>query len=338
MAGKNGKIKGESSELRMNEFERYERQVRVLGEDAQARICESSVLVVGCGALGTHVAEMLVRAGVRHLVLVDDDVIELSNLQRQSLFEAQDVGRLKVEAARERLLAIDESCQITAVAVKFDKVDLDALGWPDVLVDGTDNFLARELINDVALEEKIPWVFAALAGTSGQVMALRPWVADLPCLACAFPELADLEANCETIGVVTPIVPIIAGLEAGLVLRLLIEQDSVKFDEMLVADWTGEIQHFHVNKRGSCAACGRDRGLSNLTKVCGGAFQGVTHRSVRFDKGWEVDEKRLACFVKFDKYEITVFHNGRVLFYGFESAPTEIWEWMNNENRHSDGI
>ncbi|MDR0297849.1 MAG: HesA/MoeB/ThiF family protein [Streptococcaceae bacterium] len=318
-----------------SDFARYKRQIQVLGTDGQEKLARATVLLVGCGAIGTQTAETLVRAGIGQLLLVDFDRVELSNLQRQTLFDEADIGQQKVEAAAKKLRRINSQVEMTVFDSRFDTLDFDTLK-PDLVLDATDNFLVREQINDYCLASRIPWVFAAVAGKTGQVMAFS---ADekCPCLACAFPDLYKLEANCESLGVVAPIVQMVSSLETALAIRILTADASVRFDEMRVIDWTGEVATFSVGKRENCPVCGSFEPLSALTKVCGGVWQGFISQSVNFAATWQLTENRLATRAKFADKEITLFKNGRILFYGFDEKPTGFLErQVTGENRNFD--
>ena len=312
---------------------RYDRQIRVpqLGLVGQEKLATTRVLIVGCGALGTYAAEQLVRTGVGELILIDPDTVELSNLQRQTLFTTTDAeaGRAKVDAAKEALLAINPEVQITARQESFDQVLFDNFEALDLVLDCTDNFLARELINDFCLYHDLPFIFASAAGTSGQVMALNPRSG--PCLSCIFPDLVELERNCETVGVITPLIPLVSSLEISLALKILTSPESMDWQTMhLVEAWPLNFVKFKVNKRQTCSCCQhnfseKSQEKQQIERSCGGVYQSVLNHFdfVKFEqfataKDWNIRSNPLAVLVKFDTYEITIFRKGRILFYHFE--------------------
>src|SRR5262245_20836583 len=207
-------------------LDRYSRQTRFygVGEAGQRKLLESRVTLCGCGALGTVLANHLVRAGVGRLRLIDRDFIETSNLQRQVLFDEQDIADNlpKAQAAARKLAAINSSVAVEPVVADIDRPNI--LGFvedADPILDGTDNFEIRYLINDAAVKLGKPWVYGGSIGSHGQVMVILP--GETPCLRCVFEEApAPGEAGtCETAGVLSPIVSIVASLQATEALKIL---------------------------------------------------------------------------------------------------------------------
>src|SRR6201997_3122134 len=207
-------------------LERYSRQMRFpgVGEAGQRRLLDSHVTLCGCGALGTVLANVLVRAGVGHLRLIDRDFIEMSNLQRQVLFDEHDVSENlpKAEAAARKLGAINSSVHVEPVVTDIDRTNiLDLVKDADLILDGTDNFEIRYLINDVAVKLGKPWVYGGVIGSYGQTMTILP--GDTPCLRCVF-EAAPAPgeaATCDTAGVLGPIVNVIASMQAMEAIKIL---------------------------------------------------------------------------------------------------------------------
>src|SRR5262249_60587263 len=178
----------------------------------------------GCGALGTVLANALVRAGVGHLRLIDRDFIETSNLQRQVLFDEHDVAENlpEAEAAARKLGAINSAVHVEPVVVDIDRTNiLELVADADLVLDGTDNFEVRYLINDAAVKLKKPWVYGGCIGSHGQTMTILP--GDTPCLRCVFEAAPGPgeAATCETAGVLSPIVNVIASYQATEALKIL---------------------------------------------------------------------------------------------------------------------
>src|SRR6476469_5536439 len=199
--------------------ERYSRQTRVpgIGKAGQERIDKSRVTVCGCGALGTVLANHLVRAGVGRVRIVDRDFIETHNLQRQILFDEQDVADNlpKAEAAARKLRRINGSVEVEPVVTDIDHTNiLDLVADADLILDGTDNFETRYLINDAAVKLGKPWVFGGVIGSEGQTMTIVP--GRTPCLRCLIETSPPpgMTPTCETAGVLGPAVAVIASLEA----------------------------------------------------------------------------------------------------------------------------
>src|SRR5438128_8704355 len=211
------------------DLERYSRQMRFagMGEAGQRKLLASHVTLCGCGALGTVLANALVRGGVGHLRLVDRDFIETSNLQRQVLFDEHDVAENlpKAEAAARKLAAINSSVYVEPVVADIDRTNIVELCHDaDLILDGTDNFEVRYLINDVAVKLNKAWVYGGCIGSHGQTMTILP--GQTPCLRCVF-EAAPAPgeaATCETAGVLSPIVNIVASFQAAEAFKILTGQ------------------------------------------------------------------------------------------------------------------
>src|SRR5215212_1565989 len=207
-------------------LERYSRQIRFygVGEEGQKRLLDARVTLCGCGALGTVLANALVRAGVGHLRLVDRDFIETSNLQRQVLFDENDVAENlpKAEAAARKLRAINSGVTVEPVVTDIDRTNIMGLVEDaDLVLDGSDNFEVRYLINDAAVKLGKPWVYGGCIGSHGQVLPIIPGKS--PCLRCVF-EAAPAPGEtgtCETAGVLGPIVNIVASLQATEGMKIL---------------------------------------------------------------------------------------------------------------------
>src|SRR5687768_14401076 len=205
---------------------RYERQMRYppLGDAGQRKLANSRVLVCGVGALGSMIANTLVRAGVGFVRIVDRDFVELNNLQRQVLFDESDVaeGLPKAIAAANKLRAINSDVVVEPVVADVTHTNIDALaGDVDVIVDGTDNFATRFLVNDFAVKHGTSWVYGGCIGAEGQTMTILP--GETPCLACFMAEAPPpgTTPTCDTAGILGPIVNVVASIEAAEALKIL---------------------------------------------------------------------------------------------------------------------
>src|SRR5437016_5863853 len=233
-------------------LERYSRQMRFfgIGEEGQRRLLNSHVTLCGCGALGTVLANALVRAGVGHLRLIDRDFIETNNLQRQVLFDEHDVAENlpKAEAAARKLGAINSSVYVEPVVTDIDRTNvLELVKDADLILDGSDNFEIRYLINDVAVKLGKPWVYGGCIGSHGQTMTILP--GQTPCLRCVFEAApAPGEAGtCETAGVLGPVVSIIASVQATECFKLLTGAvDQVNRELTYVDVWENTIRRIKV--------------------------------------------------------------------------------------------
>ena len=200
------------------DLNRYARQMLfpALGKEGQQRLLASRVLVCGCGALGSVLANTLARAGVGHLRIVDRDFLETNNLQRQVLFDEDDVAAdlPKSIAAAEKLRKINSQVEIEPIVADVDHTNvLELCSDVDLILDGTDNFETRFLINDVAVREAIPWIFGGCLGAEGQTMTILP--GETPCLRCLFaePPPPGSTPTCDTAGILAPIVNVIASIQ-----------------------------------------------------------------------------------------------------------------------------
>jgi adenylyltransferase/sulfurtransferase len=323
-------------------LERYSRQIRFhgMGEEGQRRLLHARVTLCGCGALGTVLANALVRAGVGHLRLVDRDFIETSNLQRQVLFDEHDVAENlpKAEAAARKLAAINSGVHVDPVVTDIDRTNiLELVHDADLILDGTDNFEVRYLINDAAVKLNKPWVYGGCIGSHGQTMTILP--GQTPCLRCVFEAApAPGEAGtCETAGVLGPVVNIIASLQATEALKILAgRRDRINRDLIYLDVWENIQRRIKVAPllgKVDCPCCQRRRfewleGAhgSQTTSLCGRNAVQVSHRTparlnfeemaAHLGRTGEVSYNRFLLKFTADGYEFTVFPDGRAIIKG----------------------
>ncbi len=241
-------------------MDRYARQTVLpeLGPVRQAKLRQSTAVVIGCGALGSVSGEILARAGLGNLILIDRDLVELTNLQRQMLYTERDVEQRlpKAEAMRRHLLEINSEIQVTAVTADLNYRNApELLAGADVLLDGTDNYLARLLINDVALELEIPWVYGGALGTTGMVMPIIP--GRTPCFRCMVPELpaAGQLDTCDLVGVLGGVTAAVASFQATQAIHLLVDAATVPLPLVEFNLWTGAWRELALPADPACPAC-----------------------------------------------------------------------------------
>ncbi len=225
-------------------FPDYSRQValREVGEAGQRRLAAASVLVVGAGGLGCPVLACLAAAGVGVLHVVDGDTVEASNLHRQHLYTPADIGRPKAEAARERLLAMNPMLRVEAHWQRFEETNADALvSLAEVVVDCSDNFRTKFLVNDAALRAGRPAVLASIHQYEGQLQVARPDL-DASCLRCLWPEATrdGLVGNCAEAGVLGPVPATLGALQAMEVMKILLDLPGQLVDQLLLVDLLGQ--------------------------------------------------------------------------------------------------
>lgn len=266
-------------------LDRYSRQIRFarLGEQGQQRLLQSRVFLCGCGALGTVLAETLVRAGVGFLRVVDRDFVEFSNLQRQVLFDEDDVrGQLpKAIAAARKLSRINSDVTIEPIVADVECSNVRSFAADvDLILDGTDNFEIRFLLNDVALETGTPWVYAGCIGSHGQSMPVFPGeTACLRCLMDSPPDAGSTE-TCDTAGILGPTVNVIASLQAVTAIKILAGLRHEVAPVLTMVDvWDGTLRQMNLKDlrdQAGCPACHQSERLwlsgrqgSQTTVLCG---------------------------------------------------------------------
>jgi adenylyltransferase/sulfurtransferase len=241
---------------------RYSRQELFagIGIDGQQRIRAARVAVVGCGALGSALAEMMVRAGAGAVTVIDRDYVEESNLQRQSLFDESDVARgmPKAAAAAGRLSALNSDVAVRGVVADLAVDNAgELLAGHTLVLDGTDNFETRFLVNDVCVRDGVDWVYGACVGAYGLALAVRPHVT--PCLRCVLEEMppAGSSPTCDTAGVIAPIVHVVAGIQAAEGLKLLTGRTDALLPGIVTVDvWQGTFEVMDLRGQAPwCPAC-----------------------------------------------------------------------------------
>lgn len=211
------------------EFLRYSRQLMLpdFGDEGQMKLKQSKVLLIGCGGLGHAAAQYLVSSGIGHLTLVDGDEVELSNLQRQILFREQDIGANKAKVSAAQLRGLNPHCDIIAIAQHFTEKNADILlDGCDWVLDCTDNFQSRLLINQLCQQWRINQISAAAIGQQGQLL-LWPFAKDQAlCYRCVFADVTDQAGNCRSLGVLAPLVGVLGAMQALLLLQQVISPDA----------------------------------------------------------------------------------------------------------------
>src|SRR5881296_1878436 len=244
--------------------ERYSRQVLFsgIGREGQSRLLNSRALIIGCGALGSAQAEALARAGVGTLRIVDRDFVEFSNLQRQTMFTERDAAeRLpKAIACATHIREINSDVVVEPEIVDANHSNIERLIQDcDVVLDGTDNFATRYLINDACIKHNVNWIYGAAVGSYGVTMTVR--ANQTPCLRCVFPEAppAASAPTCDTAGVLMPIINIIAAIQVTEALKMLTGQIDTLHQSLMQFDvWRNEWRRISLRERApDCKTCGQ---------------------------------------------------------------------------------
>jgi molybdopterin-synthase adenylyltransferase len=328
--------------MSVESLDRYSRQIRFpqLGQAGQRALLSSRVAICGCGALGTVLANHLARAGVGFIRIIDRDFIETHNLQRQVLFDEDDVVQNlpKAEAAARKLRAINSGITVEPVVTDIDHTNiLDLVGDADLILDGTDNFETRYLINDAAVKLGKPWIFGGVIGSEGQTMTIIP--GKTPCIRCLIETAPPpgMTPTCETAGVLGPAVAVIASFEAVEAIKLLTgarEALNVNLIMVDVWDWTfRQLKVAGLLGTVDCPCCQQRKFEwlngelgSHTTTLCGrNAVQVAVRRSDRLDfpelagRMSGLGEVRHNAFMlRFttDGHEFTIFPDGRAIIKG----------------------
>ena len=341
---------------------RYHRQMLLpgFGEAGQRRLLGSTALLLGCGALGSVSADLLARAGVGHLVIIDRDIVELSNLQRQVLFDENDAAQSlpKAVAAQRRLGRVNAGVRVSAIVDDINHTNIERYATGvDILVDGLDNLETRYLANDLAVQNGLPYIYGAAVGSTGMAFSIlphsgldTPWERDgkvdlaTPCLRCLFAEVppAGTSPTCDTVGVLSPAVGIVANFQAAETLKILTGNYAQVSRTLLNLDlWANEILQLEVSnacESGDCPCCKRrsfdylDGGAgSNTTALCGRDAVQLRQRREAEHVDLEAIARRLRQHGTVEcnefilrtqindgnrRYEITLFPNGRAIIRG----------------------
>ena len=324
--------------------ERYSRQILFegIGKEGQERLLKSSVLIVGCGALGTAHAEALARAGCGYLRLVDRDFIEPSNLQRQTMFTERDAReRLpKAVACARHISEINSGIEVEAEVTDVNQTNVERLIRDcDLVLDGTDNFSTRYLVNDACVKHNTSWVYGAAVASVGVTMTIRPRVT--PCLRCVFeePPQAGSAQTCDTAGVIMPIINLVSAVQVSEAMKLLVGQTESLHNSLMQFDvWRNDWRSIAMgNPNADCPACGRgiyealDAESSEFAAVlCGrNAVQisppqptaiDFARLAERLSASGEVNFNPYTLRFRVEDYELTIFKDARSIIRGTDDV------------------
>lgn len=326
---------------------RYLRQMRfaALGEAGQRGLRAGHALVVGCGALGGAIADILVRAGVGRVRIVDRDFVELGNLHRQILFDEADAAEQlpKAIAAAEKLRRINSEVTVKPIVADVEAGNIESLcDGVDVILDGTDNFATRFLLNDVAVQRRLPWVYGGCLGAEGQTMTILP--GETPCLRCLMAECPPPGSTptCDTAGILAPIVHVIAAWEASEAIKLLSGNRAAVSRKLTFVDLWGntfrQLDLGHLRDQVDCPTCchgdypwleGREGGRSavlcgrNAVQVSQAGMQlSLEELALRWAGVGVVHRNAFLVRLSVDGYELTVFADGRAIIAGTDDVAT----------------
>ncbi len=314
--------------------DRYSRQILFdgIGEEGQRRLGSSFVVIIGCGALGTVIAATLVRAGIGKVRIVDRDFIEYHNLQRQVLFDEEDIRNQlpKAIAAQRHLTKINSSIEIEGVVADVDYANIERfVHGADVILDGLDNLETRYLINDASLKHGIPWIYGGAISSSGMTMNVIP--GKTPCFRCLHPNAVGgaMMLTCDTAGVVGPAPLIVGSLQSTEAMKLLVGADNLNQDLITVDAWEGTLNRYKVRALDDCPACnGKFEFLeakfgTRTTSLCGQNAVQVTNPeagevslstlAAQLEPAGEVSYNEFMLRFQAGDHEMVVFPDGRAI-------------------------
>ncbi|MBI2085547.1 MAG: ThiF family adenylyltransferase [Candidatus Aenigmarchaeota archaeon] len=318
---------------------RYSRQIAHLGSKKQEKIGRSSVCIIGCGALGSSSAELLTRAGVNRIKIVDRDFVELSNLQRQRLFDEDDIDKPKSAQLAEKLKKINSSIKIEFEITDFNPINAKNLieGF-DLVIDGLDNMSSRFLLNEVCVKLGVPWIYGSAIRNEGYASFIDP---AKNCLKCFIKNAPSEIETCETSGVTNTITSLISAIQANEALLYLTGEKPPLSGRLLNANLKNmSIKNFIVEKDPACEACSLkkfdmlNRPISNTTALCGDNSYHIHPSSkikldlegakMRLPKGFLVKNKNEFLLRSVHgKKELTIFNDGRVISKNIDKSESE---------------
>ncbi len=332
----------------MTQLERYSRQIRFpgIGTEGQEKIRASRVLLCGCGALGTVLADTMTRAGVGFLRIIDRDFVDLSNLQRQVLFDESDVEEHlpKAIVASRKLAKINSEVTLEPHVADIDWRNVrDYARDVDLILDGTDNFEVRFLLNDVSLETGIPWIYAGCVGSHGQTMAIFP--NQSACLRCVIESPPDPGSTetCDSAGVLAPAIHMVTAIQSTNALKILAGRKDLVSPQLTIVDvWEGTLRQMNLanlRERSQCPACVQGRrdwlhgGRASQSVVLCGRNSVQISPPVPSNISLEELAQKLESSGKVSRnpfllrlaltgpnYEITIFRDGRAIIQGTDDV------------------
>ena len=313
-----------------------------IGKKGQQNLSQSTVAIIGLGALGSVSAELLTRAGIGKLILVDRDIVELPNLQRQNLYEEEDVGKPKALAAKEHLKTINNEVKFEVFADDLNHKNIDQLipikksiddknkindkkNKVIFVLDCTDNLETRFLINDFCIKNKISFIYSSAVGSKGYIFNVIP-SKNNPCIRCFLKEAMQLD-TCETFGVLNTITNLISSIQVNEAIKIILKKSNIEKNLLFFDVWKNELSKIKINKNKNCICCAKNnfeyldgKKFSKAAKMCGDSIFQIKTKSINSKQFMELKNKlkkigKVIDFgycVNFDN-KITIFKDGRAL-------------------------
>ncbi|UCD13744.1 MAG: ThiF family adenylyltransferase [Thermoplasmatales archaeon] len=325
----------------MSVDDRYSRQIILenIQEAGQKKLSKNHVVVIGCGALGTTIANNLARSGVGHIKIVDRDIVELNNLQRQILFDEDDIGLPKASIVAQKLKRINSGIKIDFVIDDVTHKNIEnIIKDMDIVVDGTDNMLIRFLINDACIKNGIPWVYGGAIETHGMTMNIIPH--KTPCFRCIVQDLPEAGSlpTCDTVGVLMSIPSIIGSIQSTETLKIILNKQINR--DLLVYDvWSHDFHRIKIKRKKDCECCVKHNfeflnaeKKEEMISICGsGAIQVTPVKTIdisfeelakKLQKLGDVENRKVILRFRISGYELNIFRNGRTIIIGTNDMKT----------------
>ena len=307
---------------------RYIRQeiFKEIGKKGQEKLRKSTVAIIGLGALGSNSAELLARAGIGKLILVDRDIIELSNLQRQSLFDGGDIGKPKAAQAKEHLSKINSDVKLEFFIddLNFENIWKIFDAKINLILDCTDNMETRFLLNDFCVKNQISFIYSSAVGSKSYVFNIIP--NKTPCLKCFLKEAAQLD-TCEIVGVLNTVTNLISSIQTNEALKILLHKNNIEKNLLFFDIWKNELLKIKVNRNNNCICCIKNnfeylngKKASKIVKLCGDNVYQIKAKSIDKNQFNNLKNKlkNAGKVIDFDycinfNNQMTIFNDGRAL-------------------------
>lgn len=328
--------------LSKKELNRYSRQIILpnITKKGQERLLDAKITIIGLGALGSIISNNLARTGIGRITLVDRDVVELDNLHRQMLYDEETIGEAKAMAAESHLEKINPNIELKPLVkdVNFSSIE-PIVGDSDIILDGTDNLETRFLINDFSIKSGIPWIYGGVVGTQGMSMNILTGIdTSRPCFRCLVPDLPSAGAlpTCDTYGIINTIPTIIGSIQSTEAIKYLLKSSDLNKKMIYYDVWLNEFRALEIPKNGTCKCCGKhDYEFLNIKKrtlvssLCGHDSVQITPIKIKnpgesylddmekkLKRVGKIERKKITLEFKMQKYNFTIFSDGRVLIKG----------------------
>jgi adenylyltransferase/sulfurtransferase len=264
-------------QLESHEFELYSRQIKLpeVGIEGQIRLKSSSVLCIGAGGLGAPLLQYLAAAGIGRIGVIDDDIVEISNLHRQIIYRRDQAGKMKVDAAKARIHEINPDVTVETYPYQFTHLHAELVKQYDIIADCTDNIMTRYITNACCVQNKKPFVFAGISRYQGQCMMFT--VQNGPCFHCVFPEemMSEVLPDCNSTGVIGILPGILGLMQTNLILQFLLNLTNSSFNTFYQFDLLNmSLQSIEVKKNPDCNGCSRQHGM-NLNFISPSEFKSL---------------------------------------------------------------